>query len=173
MLKSTVERLRKYILSTNSYFAEGIGNVYLDSENGIANEKGIVFPDDTRGNYFYLRLPDNVTFANGSEFGVTECLPGLGLNAQIILVAVVKDADEDKLLQNLVNTVQSFETYNKTFQTAIYKKEVVVRQELSWMTAENLSAVLQRVPESSIVSLTFTLIDSFVYNDCILNPCSC
>ncbi len=173
MLKSTVERLRKYILSTNTYFSEGIGNVYLDTENGIANEKGIVFPDDTRGNYFYLRLPDNVTFVNGIEFGVTECLPGLGLNAQIVLVAVVANADEDKLLQNLVNTVQSFPNYNKTLQTAIYKKEVVVRQELSWMTGDNLSAVLQRVPDSAIVSLTFTLVNEFVFNECLINPCSC
>lgn len=173
MLKSNIERLRKYILTTNPYFSEGLANVYLDPENGIANENGVVFPDDTRGNYFYLRLPDNVTFANGFEFSITECLPGLGINAQIVLVAIVNNADEDKLLQNLVNTIQSFGNYNKTFQTAIYKKEVVVRQELSWMTPENLSAVLQRLPDSAIVSVTFTLINEFIFNDCIIDPCSC
>lgn len=172
MVKSTIERLRKYILQANSYFNEGVANVYLDPERGIANENGIVFPDDTRSNYFYLRLPDNVTFSQGGQFSVVECQPGLGVNAQVILVAVVSNADEDKLIQNLVNTVQSFSS-DKSFQSAIYKKEVVVRQELGWMDASRLSATLQRIPDASIVSVTFTLIDNFIYNDCIINPCAC
>lgn len=171
MLKSIIHRLKDYIKTTNPYFGAGYADVYMDQTQGIVNENGPVFPNDTDGNYFYLRLPDNIGFVQGGEYIVQDCAQGLGASAQIVLVAIVKDADEDLLLTNLVNTVQTF-VANISFTGATYKKEVVTRSELSWMNGPDRDAALQRIPDDmAIVSLSFTITAPVVMNNCVVNPC--
>lgn len=164
MLKSTLESLRDYIKLKNPYFDEALELAYNKPEAEM-------FIDDNRGDYFYLRLPNNIQFVQGGEYVMTECSAGIAARATVVLVAFKADGDEDILLANLVNTLQAS---GKTIQfvSAIYRRETVVQEELRGQTKEVIDSALQRIPDRmAIVSVTFTVAAAVALNLCILNPC--
>lgn len=172
MLKSTVDSIKDYIIQYNPYFKKGYSDVYLDEKTGIIHNSKPIFPADNLGDYFYLRLPNKVQFDYAREFQISDCISGAGIRASVILVAVVKDADPDKLIQNLVNTLQTYQNVN--VNSAIYLTEDVIIQELAKTSEETIMAALQRM-KSTIVSLTFTILTPYQFKklSCIENPCKC
>lgn len=174
MLKSSIENIKTAILERNTYFQNGFCNVYQNEDKGIviSGDKP-VFPADL-GNYFYLRLPKNVSFTNGGNYAIADTIKGIGLNAEITLVACVKDADNDKLLTNLVNTLQALCDENISLTNAIYNSNEVIKQELAFMSKKSRDKALSNLPRNlSIVSVSFTYSTSFTFNNCITNPCTC
>lgn len=172
MLKASIENIKDYILENNTYFNNGFCNVYQNEEVGVVLSGNVpVFPADF-GNYFYLRLPNNVSFNDGTYYGIADSLKGVGLVAQIVLVAVYKDGNSDLLLTNLVNTIQSKCGENIELTSASYIAEEVIKQELAFMPEESRIKALQNLPKDlSIVSLSFTYSIPFTYTRCIEAPC--
>lgn len=172
MLKSHIEDIKDYMLEENDYFQNGFCNVYQNEEKGVVLSGDVpVFSADF-GNYFYLRLPTNVSFTNGGAYMISDSIKGLGLSAQVVLVAVYQNGDSDKLLNNIVNTLQGKCGENIDFTSASYIAEEVIRQELSFMPQESRETALANLPpDLTIVSLAFTYTIPFIYSRCIENPC--
>lgn len=161
MLKQALSEIATFVFQQNPYFVEAYDDVYL-SENGVVHNDDYVFPADNKGDYFYLRLPQNVSFVYSSEYQVSDCMTSAGVRASVILVACVKEADGDGLLQNLVSSLANFGKYSIRLQSAIYQPEYVVLQELGRLEKDEQQAALQRLdPDYTIVSITFQ-IEKFV-----------
>lgn len=171
MIIEKLNTLRDYIKTSNPYFTNGYSLVYQDQ--GVwygEDEKKAVFPSDIDGNYFYFRLPNNVTLTNDDSYKIGNCVNAVQAQANIILVAFVKDADGDLLATNLINTLQT--RNGVSFQSAIISKETVVRQELSFLSVTEIQAALQRIPKNTaIVSVNFLFTVPIAINNCIVNPC--
>lgn len=174
MLKAAVTNIKEFILEKNTYFNNGYSDVYQNEEVGLVlSGNNPVFPADL-GNYFYLRLHTNVTFSNGGVNSIADSIKGVGLNVNIVLVAIVKEAKHDILLQNLVNTIQAYCGEDISFNGATYNSDEVIRQELSFMTQDARDKAMANLPDNlAIVSLSFTYSAPFTFNNCIYNPCTC
>ncbi len=175
MLKEKITRLKDFILSKNPYFDTGFDDVTLDSTSGYVANDLPVFPADHLGNYFYLRLPDNVTFDNNNEFQIADCITGLGIQSAVVLVACMRGADADHLMTNLVNTLQAYQVDKIRFVSAIYQAGNVVLQELSKISQANQIAALQKLgSDYTIVSVSFNLTTRFDFkpSNCFTNPCA-
>lgn len=168
MYNDKLIQIKDYILETNLYFDRGFSDVYLDEKRGIVHNNNVVFPMDTLGNYFYLRLPSVVRFTTRPQDKISDCLYGFSINAPVILVAVVKDADADKLMTNLLSTLAS---QSVSIQSAIFESASVVLQELARTKTEIQDAALARIGKHTIVSISFTLDSQFIPSNCIVNPC--
>lgn len=175
MLKEKITRLKDFILSKNPYFDTGFDDVYQDETTGIVANDLPVFPADHLGNYFYLRLPQNVSFDNSSYQQVADCITGIGVQSLIYLIACMRGADADHLMTNLVNTLQAYQSDQITFRGAIYQPQAVVLQELSRLSQAEKSAALQKLGKDyCIVSISFQLTVPFQFTQsrCFTNPCA-
>lgn len=171
MIKQALIELRDYVLEKNTYFSKGFSLVYQDE--GVwygEDDKTAVFPADNIGNYFYFRLPSDVGLAINDAYKIGNCLTPVVASASVIVVAFVKDADTDLLVTNLVNTFQSKSGVG--FNSAIISNEKAVRQELSFLSGDNLNSALARIPKNTaIVSVNITLTVPLAFNNCIVQPC--
>lgn len=175
MLYDKLIELKEHVLLKNTYFNKGFAFAYQDE--GVwsdEDDKEPIFPRDNLGNYFYFRLPNDIGLVSLPETAVSDCQFSIGASASVILVACVRGADNDLLMKNLINTLQTMPVFRATFGNGIIIKEKVVRQELSDLDAANLQAALQRIPKDySIVSISFTITNPINLNNCIENPCEC
>lgn len=176
MILSELKSLRDFIIENNSYFNKGFYNAFQDNQTGkIYSGDKVIFPDDTLGNYFYLRLPKNYSFSENTYFATDECHRAIGLNAQVVLVACMCNADTDILLFNLVNTIGSFNEVIKIV-SATGDSTNVIATELAKISKENIDAALQRLDKDyTIVSVNFTYTKGFDFVDlnCLTNPTIC
>jgi len=177
MIQETLTSLKDFILQYNTYFRQGFDNVYLDETTGIVEAGKPVFPNDTLGNYFYLRLPSVSTFDYNPVAAISDCSNTPLLVSDVTLVACVLDSDHDRLMANLMNTISSFNA-NARFTQCRFRSEDVVLAELARMPAEKRTAALARIGKHTIISVTFSLAVNFQLRsvkkaDCILDPCKC
>lgn len=164
--------LKEHIMTKNPYFDVGYDDVYQDETTGIVHNSEPVFPADNLGNYFYLRLPNNIRFDSSNTFQYSECDNSPGKVYDMILVAVVANANPETLLDNLISTLGTFQ-HLVSFSSAIIQPAVVINQELSFMSKEDRDAALKRKPENlTIVSLSFSYTIETLINNCITEPCS-
>lgn len=175
-MTALVEDLKDFILKHNSYFTTGVTGVYLDTVAGSINSRDrVIFPADDLGNYFYLRYDGNPGLLVNKDTAFEECSVGTYMRVKLILVAFVREADNDKLFLNLFNTVAKFKSDSLVFTEAILNSDDVVLNELQPLKdKEALSAALQRVPiDAGLVALKFTLNTDLQYFalNCIENPC--
>lgn len=175
MLQQQLVKLKDFILTNNPYLNTGYSEVYQDVETGhIASAKKIVFPADNEGDYFYLRLPNQLAFDYNPAYNVTGSQSGVALAAKITLVACMRKANADKLCENLINTIRNYPQDLK-LTGAIYQPEDVVMQELGKVKKEVMIEALKKLPSNmAIVSISFILVDPMGYQPlkCITSPCS-
>lgn len=174
-MQSTLTAIKDFVLQYNPYFSAGYSDVYMDETKGyIANDK-VIFPNDNLGNYFYLRLPHDVGFDYTPASRVDDCSNTPNPTGDVTIVAIVKDANPDKLIQNLLNTISG---YNATVRLkgAKYNSANVTLTELGRASKEVKEAALKRL-KHTIVSITFTLSVPFtlrrITSNCIIDPCQC
>ena len=173
MLKQQLANIKQFILDNNSYFNNGYDDVYQNEKGMIGNNNELIFPADNRGNYFYLRLPKNIGFKYDEKYRTNDCIAPLIITSQIILVAQVKGADPDILLNNLLNTVLNI-GHAFVITGAIMKAEEVILQELAKIDPINIDAALKNLDvNNTLVSISFNYSTQFVTQklSCITNPC--
>jgi hypothetical protein len=174
MLQKILTELKDYVLEKNNYLLQGYSNVYTDEQTGVVHEDKAIFPADNMGNYCYLRMAGALSFDYDKVYNLSDTINGVGLKAQVNLVASVKDADNGKLLANMVNTIRAYQKYHVRLTTALCQPEAVIMQELAKINRNLLLGALQRTKhDDALVSVSFivTIPFQFIPTDCLTNPC--
>ncbi len=177
MKTTDFEALRDYILKKNPYFSSGYANAFTDTETEaiyayVNGDLKAIFPEDRFGNYFYLRNDPNIKFT--PKTGYQEC--GIGRfnfddAMTCYLVAVVNDADDYELINNLRNTVLGFGGLIGIPVNAMWQRENVVLSEMKDFSEECKFTALTNLKDQSIVKIQLTLSKEYIPNNCINNPC--
>lgn len=175
-LTSHLTQLRDFILQKNTYFDNGFAFAFQDVTEGYIFESDkVIFPADDLGNYFYLRLPDALKFDYSKEYQASDCYNGVGIVFDIVLVACVRNAEYDILVDNLINTLFSYKNQVLKQTKVILAQDEVILQELRKVkTKEDIEAALQRIPDDMTfcsIHLTFTISYVTQGTGCIVNPC--
>src|SRR5690348_360746 len=131
MLQHKLYDLKQYILKYNTYFDMAFDNVYQDEQTGyISDGSQIIFPADNFGAYFYLRNLANGSFDNNSIYKLSDTANGIGVKANVTLVACMRNADSDRLLDNVIDTIRHYIKENIQLVSFLMQTSLVVSQEL-------------------------------------------
>jgi hypothetical protein len=176
VIASKLKEIKDRVLQYQPYFSAGYEDVVQDQTLGIVtNGDEAIFPNDTLGDYFYLRIPDVNQFRINNQYMIASCTGnGYETSSNIFLVACVRNADPDILVSNIVNILR---TYNGLIlRDWVHQSGVVVRRELAKMKdAESINAALARLDQNyTIVSVGFTLtygMSTYTKPDCLPDPC--
>lgn len=172
------EQLRTHILSRNTYFHHGFANAFRSDTTGaiwVQKHKDMqcLMPDDTLGNYFYLRNEPSIKYqpqyAERISDGGPQRLSFLD-STTVYLVAIVHNADAYLLMENLRNTVMAYADMNAVPSNSNSNREDVIADELQKMKADDVAAVLKRLTTQTIVRLTLNVSKVFIPGNCIVNP---
>lgn len=178
MLTEDFEQLRAFIHNKNNYFHHGFANAFRSDATGaiwVQKYKDLqcLLPDDTLGNYFYLRNEALVKH----EPLPTERLSDGGAqrlsfldSITVYLVAIVHNADEYVLIENLRNAAMSFEDMNVIPVSSNSNREYVIADELSKMKTDDVLATLKRLTTQTVVRVTLQVSKTFIPSSCIVNP---
>lgn len=173
MFKSTLHNIKEHVLQHNTYLTHGYSNVYM-SDQGVHDGEQVVFPNDTLGDYFYMRLPSGANVTNNRAASISDCVSGLQARMNAILVAVVRNADADILLLNLASTLSQYGDISVT--NVMWQAEEVIIQELRAIGVETMTAALARHDKNTtIVCIKFDYTAVVQQNgiNCLPNPCEC
>lgn len=170
MILSDLEALKNTILEYNTYFNKGFAYA-IKTDKGVHEGEQVLFPNDTLGNYFYLRpvLPIGITQdAIGS---LSICSTSLATKATVWLVAVVKSASRDVLASNMLSTLSQSQYAVKSY---LFDNESVIRQELSGMGDVIEKSIQNDDGTNTIIAISFEIVKPLpLYKlNCLPNPCS-
>lgn len=178
MLPKHLENLKEFILSKNNIFHKGFANAYRDElRNAIYtktdHELIALMPNDSLGNYFYLRHEDAIQHEALQAERLTDTGSGrLSFldTATIQLVAVADKACGYTLVENLRNTLMMYEGINAQPISSLAESSKVILAELP--RNEQQLAILQRLRNETIVRITIKAATLFTPSNCINNPCN-
>lgn len=180
MIIETLIALKNHILQYNTYFSSGFEDVSI-TENGMVyahlDNSKIIFPDDTLGNYFYLRTADRTTTNYSSGYKANDCQNNFNITPSIILVACMRGTDKYQLLDNITSTLIYYSADLRVSEI-LGESEAVIVRELSKVKKEVRDKALANKDKNySIISISFTV--TVPYNpiditkeDCLPNPCA-
>lgn len=179
MLPEKLEALKDLVLRENPVFQNGYANAYRDElRNAIYKRLGngmqILLPNDSIGNYFYLRHEDAIQH----EPMPAERLADSGSQrltfldtATVQLVAIVRGACEYVMAENLRNTLMMYQEMNAQPTATIVDRSKAILSELPQLKPDAQLALLQRLSDQTIVRITFKASSIYVPSNCINNPC--
>lgn len=181
MTLANIIALKDFILSKNSYLSDGYANVFKDEATGqIIGYHGddiiSIFPDDTNGNYFYMRN-EEIKFTQVPGERITDNGAQRNMfidNLSIVLIAIVAKADAFTLMNNLRNTMAMFTGMDITPTGGSFNRENIVIGELRGSKPEDIRTTLQNLNNQTIIKLNITAQQYYQPNTCIydcLNPC--
>lgn len=164
--------LKETILQYNPYFNKGFDNVYGSAE-GIyqSNTEQLVFPNDTLGDYFYIRIPQPISATNIQQTKITDCHSQYAVNTPVVLVAIVRKADRMKLINNLLNTIAAA---GGTIRNFTSQPETVIINELNGMGADIIERTIANTDKTTAyIAISFDYyVDLPVIDiNCLPNPC--
>lgn len=171
------EAIKDFILGKNTYFHNGYANAYKDDKTriilaGQGSDVISLLPDDTKGNYCYLRTDAIIKH----DAQMQERLTDNGAQrlvfldtATLYLVAIVKDADAYTLIENLRNTCMMYEAISLQPTTSNRNREQILMEEMAGIRSEDIAAALQRLKNETIVKLTIKASVPYIPSSCI-NP---
>lgn len=172
------ENLRNHIHTRNNYFHHGYANAFRSDVTGAIwahklKDMQCLLPDDTLGNYFYLRTDatirlepqpaERLTDGGAQRVGFLDAVT-------VYLVAIVSNADAFRLIENLRNTAMSYADMNVLPVSASWNREQIVTEELAKMKADDVAAALKHYNDETIVKLTMNVSKTFIPGNCIVNP---
>ena len=174
MIQEQLNTLQAFILQYNKYFTESFSDVSLSPYTGyIMSGETPVFPNDTLGNYFYLRVPNLTQFSYDKQDMQQEGINPIGLKMPIVLVACVRSAKPDILLENLITTVSQYLPDNIKFVSCTSQKEIVIMQEMAKMPVEEIKDAIKKVDmDYAIASVSFIISSPYKIKhlSCIKSP---
>lgn len=172
--------LKNFILEKNTYLGEGYANAFKEAESNKVFARSssgdliAVFPNDTLGNYFYIRHDNGLSFSANLAARATDCGPGrLGFNdtATLQIVAIVKNADAYSVIDNLRNTAMMYTGMDVIPTAAIWNREQVLLEEMSGAEGSEKQAALKRLKDETIVRVTCICGKTYTPSTCIKDPC--
>lgn len=178
MTTKDFELLRDHILKLNPYFTSGFANAYKDTLTDAiySREKGdtkVIFPEDRLGNYFYLRNDPNATYI--SKQGYEDCGHGKAMyddRVTVYLVALMNEADEYELINNLRNSVLRYSGMVVVPTAAMWQRENVVLTEMQGFEEIEIMKALTNIKmDTAIVRVQLQITKEFTPSKCINNPC--
>ncbi len=176
------EDLRDYILDKNPYFKQGFANAFKvknigNDSNGVifSKNKGgdlvAVSPQDTFGNYFYLRNEEGINLKAVGQ--MTAEYPLYTDEITVHCVGFLKDADSFLVVNNVRNTLLMYK--NNAFRAfpnkSVWNREQIIIEELSGVRDEDIAAALQRLNNYTVFKITFVLTAPFIVSTCIKDIC--
>lgn len=161
------EALRDFILLKNPYFDKGFANAFKENKTNwiwtrdISGDLISVAPQDTYGNYFYLRNDEGIVHTPKpgiSTYGAghTTYLDVMRVN----MIGVLKDGDPFAVVDNIINTFGMYQPSKDITMQLIssnWNREQILINELSGVKDNDIMAALQRLGEH----LIFKIIVSF------------
>lgn len=171
--------LTKWILEKNKYFSNGYHSAYRD-KGKILGKKGkdsvLLFPLDTKGNYFYLRIDGEISASENVNGRAMNCGPGRTMyedTATVYLVAIAKNADPLALINNLRNTALTFTEMNVSPNSFQINREEVTKAEMAGSSKEDIDKALANLKTETIVRLRMNVTLNYTAKNCITDPCTC
>jgi hypothetical protein len=174
MIQPYLDQIAATVQQYNPYFDRYFSNVEQSEQLGyIHNGNEVVFPNDTYGNYFYLRIPSKLSIIydpimNNGNWNL------LGVSTNVTCVAMVKDADPQKLALNIMSTIGRACNFQKKFTTILIHNEDVISTELANCTEDVIMKAIQCLSDDiTLISITFTLTiaQDLLQLNCLPNPC--
>lgn len=154
--------IKDFILSKNTYFKHGYVDVVKDVATGILRDGARIFPNDTLGNYFYIR--------NTKEYDVSYN-NDIKLRSELVLVAVMSEGDCDILATNLIQTLNDLSCHMGgivVLGKIITDAATVISNEID--DKKTAEAAMNRMG-NTIISINFEYNYTFT-KQCIKNPCT-
>ncbi len=176
MLKQKLADLKDNILLNNPYFDKGFTDVVQDDETGVINDNNQpIFPNDIFGNYFYLRIPQQAQFNYTPDSSMGDNNLGIRVDSKIFLIAMMKNAAADILIENLITTLGRYQPVNIRLIGATYQADTIIKQEMAGVKEKgNIQKALQTFQlDWTLVSIQFNISIPFVFQQlkCLTNPC--
>lgn len=179
MTRTDFELFKAHILKLNPYFDTGYANAFKDGiSDAIKVRQGKdfkdIFPADNVGNFFYLRNEPNISYTASRQEAYSDVKQGrlAFQNTNLCyLVAVVDDADDMVLINNLINTCMMYGKMSVIPTQSIWLRENVVVEELDGFSEDVVMRVLQRLKNETIIRLTLNVQSLYLPDTCIENPC--
>lgn len=174
MNKLDFEQLADYILLCHKDFTKGFANAFKDDiNNAIWVRYGFdpkcLLPSDVYAGYFYLRNDSAFKYEPKQDERITDSgtqrltfLDSITVN----LVALIDNADEFDLIEKLRDICMSYEEMNVIPSSANWSREQIIADELKGMQRDDVSAVLQRLRNHTVVRLVLNVSKPFVANNC-------
>lgn len=170
---------KDYILAQNTYISKGFAVAFKDTvSKQVLCHSGTdfvqVMPNDTLGNYFYIRYVKGIEFTAdyNSRIADNQKLNLSYLDKMpVVLVFVVKDADPYALLDNIRVTCAGFSNFKVIPTGAVTIPEIVIQDEMSGADKGDIQAALQRAGGYTIISVSATITKQYYPTKCISDPC--
>lgn len=174
--------IRDLLVGNIAAFDEGFAYARLDPNLGLTvtqgNEAHYVGITDVEGDYFYIRVPHTVTgpYTNAitsvAAKSKQDCSVAIAQKCPCALVAVMKDANEFKLSDALVNELMKTKVIEVK---AVWIDPVaIVEQEFKGLDATAMNAVKARIGDRTIVRVDFDITRNFETHNCnyqLCKPC--
>lgn len=167
------EQIAQQILQYNPYFNKGFGDGYLNTKGVYqSGTEQVLFPNDSLGDYFYLRQLQPTRIVNRPVDKIVDCAASFAIQSNGVLVAYIRKADSTILISNLISTL-SFLSIAVTSVTM--QPEVVILQELQGLDPETIAQTIANMDKSvTLISIAFQyyLPLPLVDLNCLPNPCN-
>lgn len=174
--------IRDLLVGSITAFDEGFPYARLDPNLGLVvtqgNEAHYVGITDVEGDYFYIRVPHTVTgsYTNAitsvAAKSKQDCSVAIAQKCPCALVAVMKEADEFRLSDALVNEL--LKTKVIEVKAVWIDPVAIVEQEFKGLDAAAMNAVKARIGDRTMVRVDFDITRNFETHNCnyqICRPC--
>ncbi len=133
--------------------------------------------DDRFGNYAYIRHDGKITYSKVAPIEtISGCVASIRKSLPATLVAVLYDADPEKLEECLINSLITWQGGNGAALTVTSGQiltQHAVLDEIDNLEDADAKEVLQKIDRYTVVSINFTLssLQHAVSRQCPCNPC--
>lgn len=149
------QELADFILLKNPYFQKGFANAFKENVTNtvLSRQKSgdllIVSPQDSYGNYFYIRNDEGIVHvpkSGTSTYGAghTNYQDTMRIN----IVGIIKDGDPLLVTDNIINTISMYKPGTDTMLQLIssnWNREQIIISELAGMSQDDIAGALQRL----------------------------
>jgi len=162
--------IKDLIKSALPLFDEGYAYCRQDSDKGlvatVGNDREYVGINDTEGDYFYIRTTNISSVPTKSK---TDCNVAMSGKMPCSLVAVVKEADEFKLTDAIINILLKTKVID--VRTTWIDPVAIIKEEFKGLSAEVINSANSKIGNRTIVRIDFDLTRNFETHNCTYEIC--
>lgn len=163
--------IRDQVKAKHPFFTTGyaFSRLYLDTGivGSIDKNMKYIGVDDTKGDYFYIRIPDSIKTSHIKA--KADCNVAIEESVSCSLVAIVKDANVFNLKDSIVNVLL------KTRVIAVTKQYIdpvaILKEELKGLKESVIKSSCAKIGNKTIVRIDFDIKRTFETNNCEYDIC--